>query len=103
MSYWDVDYDAAVTKLKAGEKLTEDEIATICYNSHEVDEIEGDDHRWAREVTTIVQIDDSENLWAIDWMRGLTEYQENEFYDQPYKVKKVEKVVTKVEVSYERV
>lgn len=26
--------------------------------------------------------------YAIDWMRGLTEYQESEFWDQPYKVKK---------------
>ena len=65
-----------------------------------VEEIEGDDHRWQREIRTIIDVDGQ--LYAIDWMRGLTECQENEFYDQPYKVKKVEKVITKTVVTYKK-
>lgn len=36
-------------------------------------------------------------------MRGLIELVESEYLDQPYRVKRVEKVVTRTEVTYERV
>ena len=48
---------------------------------------------------TIIDVDGQ--LYAIDWMRGLTECQENEYLEQPYKVKKVERVITKTEITYE--
>lgn len=86
-------------KLKNGEELSEDEIRDLTWSGDSVDEIEGDDHRWQKEVQTIIDVDGQ--LYAIDWMRGLTECQEHGFYDQPYKVKKVEKVITKTEISYE--
>lgn len=38
---------------------------------------------------------------AIDWQKGLTECQENEFYDQPYFVEKKERTV--VVVDWERI
>lgn len=93
--------DEIIKKLKDGEKLSEGEIKDLLWNGDEVDEIEGDDHRWQKDMTTIIDIDGQ--LYAIDWMRGLTECQENEYLYQPYKVKKVEKVITKTEVSYEAI
>lgn len=49
---------------------------------------------------TIIDVDGQ--LYAIDWMRGLTECQESEYWNQPYKVKKVEKVITKTVVTYKK-
>lgn len=85
------DYDDTVNKLKSGEMLNESEIKTLVYDGFEVDEIEGDSYRWTQSVQTIIDIDGE--LWAIDWQRGLTEYQENEFYNQPYRVEKREKQI----------
>ena len=85
------DYDETVIKLKSGDKLSEREIKTLVYDGVEVDEIEGDSGRWTQGVQTIIDIDGE--LWAIDWDRGLTEYQENEFYNQPYRVVKREKQI----------
>lgn len=85
------DYDETVTKLKSCEKLSERELMTLVYDGIEVDEIEGNSGRWTQGVQTVIDIDGE--LWAIDWSRGLTEYQENEFYDQPYRVVKREKQI----------
>ena len=93
--------DEIIKKLKDGEKLSESEIRELTWNGDYVDEIEGDDHRWQKEMQTIIDIDGQ--LYAIDWMRGLTECQEDEYLYQPYKVKKVEKVITKTVVSYEKI
>lgn len=89
------DYDETVNKLKSGDKLSEREIKTLVYDGVEVDEIEGDSGRWTQGVQTIIDIDGE--LWAIDWDRGLTEYQENEFYNQPYRVVKREKKIVVTE------
>lgn len=93
--------DETIAKLKAGEHLTEKEIMTLICNGYEVDEIEGESGRWTKCMTTIIDVDGQ--LYAIDWYRGLTEYQENEYYSQPYKVNRVEKVVTRTEIVYEAV
>lgn len=83
MGFW-ADYNETVAKLKKGEKLNEREINTLVWDGVRVDEIEGE-------------------LWRIDWEMGLTECQDDEFWNQPYRVKKIEKEVTRIEVSYERV
>lgn len=94
--------DEIIKKLKDGEKLSETEIKHLVWDSDGfIEEIEGDDHRWQKEMKTIIDVDGQ--LYAIDWMRGLTECQENEYFYQPYKVKKVEKVITKTVVSYEKI
>lgn len=100
MGFW-ADYNEIVAKLKKGEKLNEREINTLVWDSVMVDEIEGDSGRWTQHIGTIIEIDGE--LWRIDWERGLTELQEDEFWDQPYRVKKIEKAVTRIEVSYEKV
>lgn len=93
-------YDEIVAKLRRGEELDEYEIRTLAWESEEEYEEEGEEHRWQRGMFTVINLDGE--LWGINWMRGLTECQEDEFYYQPYRVKKVEKVVTRMEVTYER-
>ena len=39
------------------------------------------------------------DLWAVPWHRGLTECQEDEFWDQPYRVVKKTRTIT--ETYYE--
>ncbi len=51
-----------------------------------VSEIKGNEHRWQREMTTVVEI--GGRYFAVDWMRGLTECQENEYDGVPYEVRK---------------
>ena len=89
------DYDETVNRLKSGEKLSEIELKTLVYDGIEVDEIKGYSGRWTQDVQTIIDIDGE--LWAIDWDRGLTECQENEFYNQPYRVVKREKQIVVTE------
>lgn len=101
MKMEELTYDEIVAKLRRGEKLDEYEIRTIVWESHQVYEMEGEEHRWHREMFTVIDLDGE--LWGIDWMRGLTERVESEYLDQPYRVKRVEKVVTRTEVTYERV
>lgn len=92
--------DIIVTKILSGLKLTETERKYCAWGEvgEYVEEIEGCDHRWTREMQTIFKID--EQYYAIDWMSGLTEMQENEYWDDPYKVERKEEIVTTTVVSY---
>lgn len=74
-----------LAKINAGEKLNSSELSRLCYEYSIYDE-EGDDHRWTKEMESIVEL--GGRYFSILWMRGLTEYQENEFEDQPVEVKK---------------
>lgn len=85
-------------KIYNGEKLTEEELKDAVYELEEVDTIKGENGRWDQWITTIIQIKDK--LFAIDWLRGLTEYSEHTFSEQPYEVKRKTRVVT--EVYYEK-
>lgn len=88
-----------ITKFDNKEDFTEEELKKIVfYGMNGIDnswEKEGGDHRWHREMTTIIQIGD--RYFSFDWMKGLTEYQQDYFYDQPYEVKPVEKTVVVTE------
>lgn len=94
MAYYD-DYDDVVKRLKSGEKLDEGELKTLVYDGFEVDTIEGDRGRWTQHMKTIIDIDNE--LWAIDWQQGLTEYQESSFDNQPYRVAANEKHIVVTE------
>ena len=83
-------------KFTNGEEFTESEIKSLVFGYHDepiqiIDEIEGDDHRWDREVKTIINVNGV--LYAIEWRRALTETQENSFYNQPYKVIQRTKII----------
>ena len=88
-----------LTRYDNGEKFTEEELSDLRWEFVEVDTQYGENHRWNRPATTIFRVED--RLFALDWWQGLTEMQENEFYDQPYEVKEVKKMVEITE--YERI
>lgn len=77
--------EIVLIKIDNGEKLTEDEIKTLVWEFKEINREYGEKGRWTRVVTSIIEIKD--RTFAIDWEEGLTEYQENEYYYQPYEVK----------------
>lgn len=52
----------------------------------EVDQIENGSGRWMTYMTTVFKI--GGRYFAIDWDRGLTECQENEYWNQPVEVTK---------------
>lgn len=81
-----------LNKILNGEELSESELIDLVWdNDLVVDNVEGDCGSWTQSMQTIVKLDD--RYFAVDWERGLTEMQENEFYNQPYEVKKVDKMV----------
>ena len=72
-----------VKKINNGEPLTERELSeVVCGFAYDSDY--GDNRRWTRTITTIVKLCD--RYFSIDWEEGLTERQENEFYNQPFEV-----------------
>lgn len=83
-------------KILKGEKLTEKELRTLV-TEYDIETEYGDDHRWTREAFTVVKLSDIDRLcyryFGIDWMKALTEMGEDEFYDQPYEVKQVERTI----------
>ena len=99
-----------IEKMYAGEELSEKELRYLAtgYSRYcdtepgeyeEIDQIDGDSGRWTQDMETIIQV--GNDLWAIPWNRGLTECQENEFWEQPYRVERKERVVT--QVYYEKI
>ena len=88
-----------LTRYDSGVKFIEEELSDLRWEFTEVCVKYGENHRWNRPATTIFKVED--RLFALDWWQGLTEMQENEFYDQPYEVKEVKKMV---EITkYERI
>lgn len=71
-------------KLQNKEKLSEKEIESLLWDSKQVYEEAGDDHRWQRGMFTVVKVENK--FYGICWMKGLTENQENSYYDQPFEV-----------------
>lgn len=83
-----------LTRFDNQEKFSERELSDLRWEFKEIETNYGDNRRWTRSATTIFQI--GERYFALDWEEGLTESQENEFWDQPYEVypKEVTRVVT---------
>jgi len=79
-------------KLKQQEELTDSELEEMQWRFEEVFEEEGKDGRWSKTMKTVFKVGD--DLYALEWERGLTEMQENQYFKQPYKVKLVKKEVT---------
>lgn len=87
-------------KLKNGEDLKERELRDLNNYFEVVYEEEGEPRRWSQYMTTVIKVDD--DLYCYTWDKGLTENQENEFYNQPYpvnletEVKMIEVEITKI-------
>lgn len=88
-----------IRKIKVKEEFSEDELSELSWYFGEIDAIFGENRRWSRMVTTIIQLGDY--FVALDWDEGLTEYQENEYYDQPYFVEPKEETI--VVTRWERI
>lgn len=90
------------SKIINGEVLTEKELECCAWGDvgNFIDEEEWCSGRWTQSMSTIFEIEGQ--LYCIDWKRGLTEYQENEYWNQPYKVRREERVVTTTVVNYVR-
>lgn len=82
--------------------LTDSQLQDFIHEDYftEVSKEEGEDRRWSRWITVVKQIDN--RFFAVGYDKGLTEYQEDMYNEQPYEVIRTEKVVTKTVVSYAR-
>ena len=74
-------------KLNSKQKLTENEIQTLVWN-YDIEQNEGDSRRWTKTIETIIEFEGKN--YSILWEQGLTEMQENEYYNQPVEVEKKE-------------
>lgn len=72
------------TKLQNNEKLSEEEIESLVWDGEQVYEEAGEEHRWQKEMFTVVKV--KNKFYGICWMKGLTECQEHEYYEQPFEV-----------------
>lgn len=69
-------------------KLSEEELSRMMDELVEVDRIYGENRRWTRSVRSIFEVEG--RFIALDWEEGLTEQQDDVFYDQPIEVEKHE-------------
>lgn len=85
-----------VENIDMGIDLIAEELRRIV-NEYEIDTQYHENRRWLRGVTTIVKLLD--RYFSIDWDEGLTEMQENEYWNQPIEVEKheYEKTITVTE------
>lgn len=93
--------DIMLDKIEKGISLTESELSDIV-SEYLVESEYGSSGRWQRSVTSIVKI--KGRYFSIMWQKGLTEYQEDSFPEQPREVfpVKITKVIEKVEFHYEK-
>jgi len=59
-------------------RLTEKEVKDIAYNS--LYDEEGEDRRWSRSMFSVGEIEGK--FYGVVWEKGLTENQDNEFWEQ---------------------
>ena len=73
----------------------QEDIRDLIFGNSAIETIKGEDRRWSRSNTTIVELEGK--YYAIVWEQGLTEKQENDYPEQDAKeVKKVEKEIKKI-------
>lgn len=75
-------------KYDSGEEFDKYELEKMRGFNH-FDDIYGDNGRWTRSVKTIFKA--GERYFCLKWEEGLTEMQEDQYYDQPYEVYPVTK------------
>lgn len=71
-------------KINSGEELNESEISGLATELAVVYEEEGEARRWSKSMLSVVEL--MGELFAVEWEKGLTENQEDSFYEQPYPV-----------------
>ena len=88
-------------KLERGIQLTDDELEDFVLYGNEVYRDNGEIGRWSRHVSSVIA-DDNGQLWCVEWEEGLTEMQDDGFYEQPYKVHLDKKPVTIIQTTIVR-
>lgn len=84
-----------IDKINNGISLSEDELKELVFDGYSVQTDYGENRRWVRSVDDIIKLEDrngNKYFYSISWEEGLTEMQENEFFDQPERVYPYEKV-----------
>lgn len=79
--------------------LEEHELQQLIFEHERVFEESHGTGRGEEYMTTVIEYEDG-NFYSIDWSRGLTDYQENSFYNQPERVHPVTFVNASREVAY---
>lgn len=102
--YYEHVEEILVAKIDAGENLSEDEISDFVGELPHYDEEYGENRRWSRSVTTYVRTKDG-RFFRIDWEQGLTESQEDSYWEQPVEVTlhEREKTITVIERTWTEV
>lgn len=75
-----------LNKIKRKESLDGEELRDVLF-MYDVHTEEGSDSRWYRYMSTISKLDDT--YVVTSWKCGLTEYQENEYDEDPVIVTKI--------------
>lgn len=93
----EVDVNAVISKILNSEELSVEERWACAWGEvgKFITTLDGTIHRWTIDKQTIFDVDGQ--LYCIDWDEGLTEYQEHEYWNDPYKVVRKTKVI---EVEY---
>ena len=91
--YYEHFEELMVAKIDRKEDLTEQELKEI--RDFSIKEIKCDESRWTVGIESILKMCDRH--FSLYWNRGLTEMQENEFYNQPVEVEEVIKTITVTE------
>lgn len=93
----DSEEDKMLKKLLSGKTLSESEIKSLVFEYDEISKEYGENRRWSRSIDTVIEIQN--HYFLIEWEEGLTENQENEFFNQPVEVMKheYEKTITVTE------
>lgn len=68
--------------------LDESELETLVFEGKDVFTTSHGSGDWQEYMTTVIEYGD-DTFYSIDWRRGLTENQDNSFWDQPTRVYKV--------------
>lgn len=80
-----------IRRIDSKENFEEDELSELLWRLEEVDRIQYDDDRWSRPISSIFRI--GERFFQLDWDKGLTEYQQDYFEEQPFEVFYEEKTI----------
>lgn len=85
-------YDELMERALSGKKLADDEWKFLIYEGEEIDRVENDSRRWYKWVEVIVRW--KGKYYSLGYDEGLTECQEDEYYDSGIiEVKPVKKMV----------
>jgi hypothetical protein len=94
--------DELLQRVYNGDKnFTEDELSELAMEFKQFDLIKGEYRRWSRTMETILNIKDK--YFSIKWESGLTERQEDEFYNQPKEVELIQKEITTTVNTYNNI